>query len=105
MEEYSIVGKRISKVDAQSKALGEAKYAMDIYLPGMLHGKVLRSIRPHARILRINTEKAKRLRGVKTVITAVDLPDIKYGNWLVDMRIFARGKVRYIGSPWQQWRQ
>jgi len=99
MEEYSIVGKRISKVDAQSKALGEAKYAIDIYLPGMLHGKVLRSIHPHARILRIDTEKAKRLRGVKTVITAEDLPDIKYGNWLVDMRIFARGKVRYIGEP------
>lgn len=55
MEEYSVIGKRISKVDALTKALGEAKYATDIYLPGMLHGKVLRSIYPHARILRIDT--------------------------------------------------
>lgn len=63
MEEYSLIGKRIPRIDAPSKALGEARYATDIYLPGMHHGKVLRSIYPHARILRINTEKAKRLRG------------------------------------------
>ena len=99
MEEYSVIGKRISRVDARSKALGEAKYAIDIYFPGMLHGKVLRSTRPHARILRINTEKAKKLGGVKVVIMAEDVPDIKYGNWVVDMGIFARGKVRYIGEP------
>jgi len=99
MEEYSVIGKRISKVDALTKALGEAKYATDIYLPGMLHGQVLRSIHPHARILRIDAEKAKRLRGVKVVITAEDVPDIKYGNWIVDMGIFAQGKVRYIGEP------
>jgi len=99
MKEYSFIGKRTPKVDSRAKASGEARFATDIYLKGMLHGKVLRSIYPHARILRIDTEKAKRLPGVKAVITAEDVPAVKYGNWIVDMEIFARWKVRYIGEP------
>jgi len=98
MNEFSIIGKRTPKVDAFSKALGEAKFATDIYFQNMLHGKVLRSTHPHARILRIDTEKAKRLRGVKVVITAKDVPDVKYGALVMDMGIFAREKVRYIGE-------
>ena len=99
MKEYSLIGKRTPRVDSRAKALGEAKFAMDIYFRDMLHGKVLRSIYPHARILRIDAEKARRLPGVKAVITAKDVPAVKYGNWVVDMEIFARGKVRYIGEP------
>ena len=98
MNEFSIIGKRTPKVDAFSKALGEAKFATDIYFQNMLHGKVLRSTHPHARILRIDTEKTKRLRGVKVVITAKDVPDVKYGALVMDMGIFAREKVRYIGE-------
>jgi CO/xanthine dehydrogenase Mo-binding subunit len=99
MEEYSIIGKSIPRIDAIPKVIGEAKYAMDIYLPGMLHGKLFKSIHPHAKILRIHTEKAKKLPGVKTVVTAEDVPDIKYGSLVMDRGIFAREKVRYIGEP------
>jgi CO/xanthine dehydrogenase Mo-binding subunit len=60
MDEFSVTGKRIPRLDALSKVVGEAKFAADIYLPGMLHGKVLRSNRPHAWILR----------------TAMDMPDL-----------------------------
>lgn len=98
-EKQSSIGRRIPKVDARSKALGEAKFATDIYFPRMLHARILRSNRPHARIRQINVEKARRLPGVKAVITAVDVPDKLYGNWIADMPIFAREKVRYIGDP------
>ena len=98
MEPYTVIGKRVPKVDAPAKATGDAKFATDIYLPGMLFGKVLRSPLPHARILSIKTEKAKRLHGVKAVLTAEDVPDRRYGALVLDMGIFARGKVRYIGD-------
>lgn len=98
MNGFSVIGKKIPKIDALSKVLGEAKFATDIYLPSMLHGKVLRSTHPHARILRIDTEKAKRLKGIKTIITSKDVSDVKYGALVMDMGIFARGKVRYIGE-------
>jgi CO/xanthine dehydrogenase Mo-binding subunit len=92
--EYSVIGKRIPNVDAIPKATGEGTFATDIYLPGMVHAKVLRSTRPHAKIQRIDVEKAKKLRGVKAVITAKDVADVKYGALVLDMGVFARGKVR-----------
>ena len=98
MGKYSVISTRIPKVDAPPKATGEAKFATDIYLPGMLWAKVLRSPLPHARILSINIDKARRLPGVKAVLTANDVPDQKYGALVLDMGIFARGKVRYIGD-------
>ncbi len=98
MEKYSVVGTRIPKVDALPKAVGEAKFATDIYLPGMLWAKVLRSPHAHARIRSINVDRAKTLPGVKAVLTAADVPDQRYGALVLDMGIFARGKVRYIGE-------
>jgi carbon-monoxide dehydrogenase large subunit len=98
MKEYSVIGKRTPKVDALAKATGKARFATDIYFPGMLWAKVLRSPHPHARILSIDTEKAKKLPGVKAVMTADDVLDAKYGALVLDMGIFARGKVRYLGE-------
>ena len=98
MGKYSVIGARVPKVDALPKATGEARFATDIYLPGMLWAKVLRSPLPHARILSINTEKAKKLPGVKAVLTAQDVPERRYGALVLDMGIFASGKVRYVGE-------
>ncbi len=52
MVEYSVVGKSIPRVDAIEKVTGKAIYAGDFVLPGMLHGKVVRSPYPHARLLK-----------------------------------------------------
>lgn len=98
MKPYSVIGRKTPRVDARAKAIGEAKFAVDILLPGMLHGKVLRSTHPHARIIHIDTSKAKRIRGVRVVITADDIPDVRYGSLIMDMGVLARGKVRYIGE-------
>lgn len=98
MKGYSVIGRSIPKVDAIPKATGEGKFAPDIFLPGMLHAKVFRSSRPHARILRIDVEKARKLPGVRAVLTCKDVPEVKYGALVMDMGILARGKVRYIGE-------
>ncbi|MEM2556146.1 MAG: xanthine dehydrogenase family protein molybdopterin-binding subunit [Candidatus Caldarchaeum sp.] len=71
-ERYRVVGKSIPKVDGGLKVTGAARYLDDIELPNMLYGKILHSRYPHARILRINTEKAWRVPGVRAVITGLD---------------------------------
>jgi CO/xanthine dehydrogenase Mo-binding subunit len=98
MEEFSVIGKHLSRVDANEIVRGEAIYTLDIQLPGMLYGKVLRSPYSHARILNINTEKAKRLPGVKAVITADDTNKEKYGSVIKDEHFLAVDKVRYMGD-------
>src|SRR3990170_2102254 len=106
MEKYSVVGKSLPRVDAAVKATGEAKYTADMPHSGMLHGKILRSPYPHARILKIDATKAERLLGVKAVITGKDITDIPHGiiraapapPWFRDKFALAKEKVRYIGD-------
>jgi xanthine dehydrogenase molybdenum-binding subunit len=93
MEEFSVVGKPVPKVDAVEKATGRARYIQDITLPGMLHGKILYSKYPHARIVHIDTSKAKRLPGVKAVLTGDDIPPIRFG-FMKDNPPLKAGKVR-----------
>lgn len=78
-EEFTIVGKRIPKYDAVLKVSGAAKYMIDLKLPGMLYGKILRSRYAHARIIKIDTSKAENIPGVFAVITAKDTPRRKFG--------------------------
>ena len=79
MSKYELIGANIPRVDANSKAVGEADYIDDLSLHNMLQGKILRSPYPHARILNIDVSRAKALPGVKAVVTAKDLPDIRFG--------------------------
>jgi xanthine dehydrogenase molybdenum-binding subunit len=59
----------------------------------MLHGKILYSRYAHARIKSINTEKAKKLPGVRAVITGYDIPDVRVG-FLGDQTVLKRDVVR-----------
>ena len=77
--DFSVIGKRIPKYDSLEKVTGQADYLIDLKLPRMLYGKILRSRYPHARILSIDTRKAQELKGVVLVITAKDTPRIKFG--------------------------
>jgi len=98
--EYSVVGKSLPKVDAPGKAKGETVFTTDLRLPGMLHGRLLRSPLPHARILNIDVSRATRLAGVKAVVTSADTPGLTFGYWptMADQYPLARDKVRYIGD-------
>jgi len=96
---FSVVGTRTRRVDGIAKATGRAVYTDDIALPGMLHGKILRSPHPHARILSIDVSEAEALPGVHAVITGRDMPT-PYGiiPWTRDEYPLALDRVRYIGD-------
>jgi len=98
-----MIGKRIPRIDGPVKATGEAKYTVDIQLPGMLCAKILRSPLPHAHILNIDISKALKIRGVKAIITGTDAWGIKHGfvetpRYPADQFVLANDRVRYIGE-------
>ena len=92
MQDLSAVGKRIPKIDAVDKATGRVQYIQDLKVPGMLYGKILYSKYPHAKIVNIDTSRAKKLPGVRTVITGEDIPEFRFGVYK-DNRPLKRGKV------------
>jgi carbon-monoxide dehydrogenase large subunit len=94
-----IVGKPIARLEGSAKVTGQARYAADISLPGLLWGKTLRSPHAHACIVKVDVSKARALPGVEAVIAGPDLPaSYLIGRIMRDMPILAREKVRFIGE-------
>ena len=100
MSDYTLIGKRMPRVDSRTKVMGKAKFTADLKLPGMLVGKILRSPLAHARILSIDTTKAESLPGVKAVVTGKDTEGVKWGVFAYtrDQQFIQTEKVRYIGD-------
>ena len=103
MTQYSLIGKRLPRLDAKDKVSGKALYTDDLSLPGMLCGMILRSPLPHARIAAIDVSKALQLPGVKAVVTGDDTPKIKFGiisrsPKYMDEYPLAVDRVRFIGE-------
>ncbi len=69
----NIIGTRPARFDGIDKVMGQARFAPDITLPGMIYGKIIRSPHAHARIIHIDTSCAEALDGVYAVATAADL--------------------------------
>jgi len=63
MEEYNVIGKRVPGLHWDRKVTGKIEYAQNLVLPKMLAGKVLRSPHAHAKILHIDTSRAKKIPG------------------------------------------
>ncbi|MBI3183577.1 MAG: xanthine dehydrogenase family protein [Myxococcales bacterium] len=74
------IGARVPKLDAPAKAAGSTRYLSDLSLPGMLHGKIRRSDRVHARIKRIDVSAARAMPLVHAVITAEDISNVRFGH-------------------------
>ena len=74
---YKVVGKKVERVDGLERLIGEAKYASDIYLPGMLYARFLRSPHPHAKVVKIDASRAQALAGVKLILTPADIPSAR----------------------------
>jgi CO/xanthine dehydrogenase Mo-binding subunit len=107
--EYRVVGKRPIRPDGVDKVTGRAQYGADIYPAGMLHGKMLRSPHPHAKVVSIDTSQAEALPGVLAVVTAADFPLASLGKeglgegyqrlkFATDL-IMASDKVLFKGHP------
>ena len=99
-EQFTVVGQPLPKIDAWAKVTGETRYADDLVLPRMAHGKLLRSSHAHARIRAIDTARASALPGVYAVITGHDLPRVKFGILPVsqDEEALCTEKVRMVGD-------
>jgi CO/xanthine dehydrogenase Mo-binding subunit len=106
-DKLKVVGTRPIRPDGVEKVIGRANFGADMVMPGMLWGKIKRSPHAHARIVSIGAEKARKLPGVKAVVTAADFPEIAseeafMGEGPMNFRdlsynCMARGKVLYDG--------
>ena len=105
---FKQVGTRPIRHDGLDKVTGRANFGADLALPGMLHGAIARSPHAHARILSIDTSRARALPGVKAVVTSADFPDVP-SQWMggveqgmdiseMSANCLARGKVFYHGQ-------
>jgi CO/xanthine dehydrogenase Mo-binding subunit len=102
--ELADIGRSFRRLDYQTKVTGKAHYLADMSVPGMCHGKILRSPYPHARITRIDASKALKLPGVMAVLTRDDILHNQgiepyYGPVFKDQTIVAVEKVRHVGDP------
>ena len=96
---FRVAGQRLPRMDGVGKVVGKHVYASDFSLPGMLFGKVLRSARAHARLTRIDTTRASSMPGVRAIITAADIPAVRFGQAVFDTTVFALDRVLFIGHP------
>jgi len=97
---FSVLGKPLRRVDALGKVTGETRFADDLAMPGMLHGKLVRSTVPHARIVRIDAGKARAFEGVRAVLTGEAFP-VPFGILPVsqDEHALCQDRVRFVGDP------
>ncbi|MGH7357075.1 MAG: xanthine dehydrogenase family protein molybdopterin-binding subunit [Candidatus Rokuibacteriota bacterium] len=93
------VGLAIPRPDGAEKVLGKVQYVADLPRRGLLHAKLLRSPHAHARIVRIDTSKAKALAGVRAVLTAADIPELKKKAPTRAHAVLAIDRVVFAGQP------
>src|SRR5918992_2035783 len=109
VKEHRYLGNPAGKVDGLDKITGNARFGADLLIPGMLHGKILRSPYAHARIRNIDVSKASRRTGVMAVVTGADFPNLPRGTLAcvgkrsfemsyVSRVIMAREKVHFHGQ-------
>jgi CO/xanthine dehydrogenase Mo-binding subunit len=95
---FSVVGKSFPRKNALLQVTGKSVYGEDVYRPGMLYAKILRSGHAHAKIAMIDTSKAEVLPGVKAIVTFSDIPHNRYGFTHQDQPVLADDKVRHLGD-------
>jgi xanthine dehydrogenase molybdenum-binding subunit len=98
-QEYTIIGKAIPLKDATDKVTGRLKFSGDIRVPDMVHGKILHSPHPHARITSIDIRRAESLPGVLGIVTHQDAPAWEWENcWHNYGGRILDDKVRFVGD-------
>ena len=92
-------------LDAHDRVTAAIEFVQDLALPGMLHGAIVRSPVPHARITAIDAEFAREIPGVVAVVTGQDLRERRelapapiYGPQIKDQPVVALDRVRYVGD-------
>src|SRR5579883_2148943 len=91
------IGSETRQLDSRDKITGQLKYAGDLQIPGMLHGRLVVSPYAHARIKSIDASEAEKIPGV-IVVTAKDLPIANPGPNRAGEPL-ARDEVLFNGHP------
>lgn len=101
MTEHTVVGQNVPRTDSLAKVTGQAKFMSDLFIsdPQLLHAKILRSVYPHARILKVDTSEAERLPGVELILTGRQAPNHRQGLRIYDRYIIAKEFVRSRDDP------
>lgn len=104
-EQLTVVGTRVTRVDAEEKATGLGLYAPDLEIQGMVYGLTLRSPHPHARVVRVDSSRAEALPGFRGLVKASEVPRV-CGTWFnlrsrkeLGKLLQQDDKVRFIGDP------
>ncbi|MDW7740060.1 MAG: molybdopterin cofactor-binding domain-containing protein [Bacillota bacterium] len=96
---FKTINKSIPRLDVLDQLTGRMVYGVDMKMPGMLYGKIMRSPHAHAKIVEIDTSAAEKLPGVHSICKAEDFPYNAFGFSHMDQPLLAEGKVRYVGEP------
>ena len=91
----AVIGKRQKRLDGFEKVSGRSVFTDDVRLPGMLHGKIVRSPHARARIISIDTSAAAALPGVRVIVTGDDAPGLMFSE---HQPVFAQDVVNYVGE-------
>ena len=94
-EPLAVIGRRQPRLDGFDKVSGRSMFTDDVRLPGMLHGKIVRSPHARARIVSIDTSRAAALPGVRVVVTGADATDLMFSE---HQHVFAQDVVNYVGE-------
>jgi CO/xanthine dehydrogenase Mo-binding subunit len=86
------------RVEGREKVSGQAQYAADFTMPGMLWSAFVTSPTPHAKIVSIDTSAAQAIKGVHTILTGKDVGEHYFGRRLLDWPVLAIDRVRFIGD-------
>jgi xanthine dehydrogenase molybdenum-binding subunit len=94
-----IVGKAIPVKDAKEKVTGSLRFGVDVTVPKMVYGKILRSPYAHAKIRSFDLSKAEALPGVLGIITHHDAPQWEWNScWFNYRGRIIDDTVRFVGD-------
>lgn len=99
MNQVPSIGRSFPRQDAFNKITGREKYAVDFYGPDLIWAGVKRAGIPHARLLAVDTESAKALPGVISVLTHGDVSGSnRQGVVRKDQPVLVDDKARHCGD-------
>ena len=98
MADFKVVGAPVPRIEGSDKVSGRTIYAADVNLEGLLWAKILRSPYPHARIRRVDISQARRVPGVRAIVTGADQKGCFIGKMIRDMPVLCWDVVRFVGD-------
>jgi len=95
-----VIGESVPMLDSVARVTGAVDYMINLRLPNMLYGKIVRSQAPHAKLLKVDVMNAMQVPGVVAILTGKDLgANAFYGVAIKDQGVVAVDCVRYVGEP------